>query len=645
MKITAFDTETFNEFFCLCSSDGQVTRSHKGIINISELAAHMTKLFDDNDIVASYNGYAFDLKLIAYILNGHSSTKDVKNYAEALIANNAEFISLNTADWKKFRTKHFDVLNGYKLGKSLKHWELYNGWTVRETDVPFDYAEELTKQQEDSIIAYCFADCEATKKLAYEGDCVKEIEVRRKLINDIVSIKGEDFPFDYPKAKLAEEWIYAEDDFVPEDPKGDATKLVPWELFNVPQDLKDLLMEICSLGGFKNYKQKHGIKEGEKVLWNQISYGEGGAHYAKTGTMFIDVHFFDVASLYPSLLIWLHMWKTDNANRRYEKAYTDRLAFKHSGDKFNANSLKLVLNAPTGKFRQQSFCKSQDMATGLAMCIIGQLIVTEAALAASNGDINKIVEVNTDSFAVCDEESIARAREYCKHTREKFPTVGFEEEVKDGENEHGIHSYFSSVNAYIDYFADGSFKMKGEDGSDLNKKKHEPIVIRSLVRSIDNDKVELENSFTFEDYIFKYSKAASTKNATIGGKPMTKKHYYFLWTTQEVGEDINFTVDRVSKTNGLVSARHGVWAFNAEDLRPYFKYVDRNQYEEDLKQILYIWRPSLVPQFKEMFRSKRQKSKRDFINHLGIADLINYNNIKTELGREKFLKEKGWIIE
>ena len=657
----SFDTEVFKSFFCFCATSDNselVVRSHNGFIRKQEVGRLTAKLYKEAEYIASYNGLGYDLRIISFILDYHNVNVPctaVKAYSDTLLDEDADtpFVDIFNDEWVAFRSKHFDVLNGYKLSKSLKHWELYNGWDVHETDVDFD-ADVVGPEDEQLIIKYCLHDCKATLKLFYEADCQKELVVRKALVSDIARIKNRVIPFDYPKAKLAEEWIYAEDESVPPPSNKGAETLVPWDAFDVPEDLKTLLIDICRCGGFKAYKAEHGIKEDNKVLWNGISYGEGGAHYAVKGMRY-DCHFFDVNSLYPSILVAHQMWKTKAANRRYAQCYYTRLfekgaitempkgitpiELKGVDASFLKDSLKLVLNAPTGKFRQKFKTKAQDKDTGLAMCIIGQLIVTQAALQAVDGDVSKLVEVNTDSFAVCDKESIARAIAFV----EPWNCIKFAHEVDGDKNEHGVTSYWRDVNNYIDYFEDGSYKFKGEDGSDLKKKAHEPVVIRSLATSLWNDKVELEASDNWKDYVFKYSKPAGVKNFTVGGKKMSKKHIYFLWTTDEVGDVITFSADRVTQ-QGLVKERHGVYAFTMEELEPYFKYVDRNQYTEDLKLLLMTWNADLVQPFKEAFRSKRQKSKREFIASLKTLDLLRYRSAPNAIEAEKFLISKGWTF-
>lgn len=660
----AYDTETFKNFFCFCAAydtgDFAVVKSVNGMVDKGEVGKLVGRLYKKADLVGSYNGLGYDLRIISFILGyngGLVPCSAIKDFSDALIGDgDAPFVDIFSEDWMGIRAKHFDVLNGYKLSKSLKHWELYNGWDVHETDVAFD-ADVVSQEDEKLIVTYCLHDCKATLKLMNESDCQKELVVRKALVDEIRSVKGQTIPFDYPKAKLAEEWIYAEDSDIPAGNDLGAEALVPWELFDsyIPKELESLLREICVLGGFKAYKVKHGIKENEKVLWNGISYGEGGAHYAVKG-MYKDCHFFDVNSLYPSILVWLKMWKTPKANERYARCYYTRLFEKGAikempkgyapielngvDASYLKDSLKLVLNAPTGKFRQQFYTKAQDKAVGLAMCIIGQLIVTSAALHAVNGDCSKLIEVNTDSFAVNDPECIARAIAF----EEPWPCIKFAHEVDGDKNEHGYQSFFRDVNNYCDFFEDGTIKAKGEEASELVKKKSQPVVIRSLWETLKNDKVTLLESDVFEDYVFKFSKSAGVRNFTIGGKPCDKKHVYMLFTDDSVGEDVTFSAERVN-LQGVVKARHGVVAFDVEDLRPYFSHVDRSQYLEELKLLLVNWKPDLVSSFKEMFRSKRQRSKREFIESLPTLKYLRYKTCKDAIEAEKYLLSLGWNFQ
>lgn len=664
----AFDCEVFHKYFCLCAvndnNDELVVESHNGFISKNEVGTLIGKMYKEADIYASYNGTSYDIRIIAYILAYDSAlvpTTVLKTFSDELVGGEGNtFVDVFNNDWVQWRSKHYDLLTGYTLSKSLKHWCLYRGWSVKETDVDFTTTDELTAEQQSDTKKYCFHDCHATLNLLNEDACQKSLAVRRVLVDEISRIKNCTIPFDYPQAKLAEEFIYAEDDDIPEGRDLGAAELVPWDSFDVPQDLKDMLKEIAVLGDFKLYKQKHGLKDVDKVLWNGISYGAGGAHFAAKG-MHPSVHFFDVSSLYPSILVGWNMWKTPSANYRYANCYYTRLfdkgvikeipagyskiEFSGVDPKFLKDALKLVLNSPSGKLRQQYYTKAKDKAAGLAMCLIGQLVITEAALKCTDGHLERLVELNTDSFGVSDQEDIDRAVEYIKHTREKWPTIEFSHELTDdGSNEHGYQTYFRDVNNYCDMFEDGSVKAKGEEASELVKKKSQPVVIRSLWEALKTDKVSLLESDVFEDYVFKFSKSAGVRNFTIGGKPCDKKHVYMLFTDDSVGEDVTFSAERVN-LQGVVKARHGVVAFNIEDLRPYFSHVDRSQYLEELKLLLVNWKPDLVSSFKEMFRSKRQKSKKLFIESLPTLKYLRYKTCKDAIEAEKYLLSLGWNFQ
>ena len=656
----AYDCETFNRYFCLCAVDSNggehVVESHDGNINKNDVGKLVGTMYNTADYICSYNGLGFDLRVLSFILAYRSTTvpcTDVKQFANALIdGGDAPYVDIFGEDWLKFRSKHFDLLGGYTLNKSLKNWQSYRGWSIMETDTNFNVERDLTEQERKDTVKYCLHDCSSTLALFNEDACQKNVAVRKVLVDDIARIKKTDIPFDYPTAKLAEEWLYAEDNDIPDGRDLGAENIVPWDEFNVPQDLKDTFKEICQLGGFKPYKEKHGMKTGDKLLWNNISYGEGGAHYAVKG-MYEDCNFFDANSLYPSILVWLQLWKTKSANHRYASCYYTRLMdkgvlkeipagytkieFAGVEDSYLKDALKLILNAPTGKLRQQFFTKAQDKAAGLAMCLVGELVITHLAMAVTQGDFSKLIEVNTDSIAVNDPDCIARALAF----QSPWPTIKFAHESKDGVNEHGYQSYWNNVNNYLDFFEDGTYKFKGEDGSDLNKKKHEPIVIRSLASTLLNDKIGLEESDVFEDYVFKYSRSAGVKNFRLNGQPSDRKYMYWLWTSEDVGVDVEFSAERVN-LQGLVKSRHGVYGYTIDDLRPYFKYVDRNQYLEDLKLLVMIWKPDLIGGFKEAFRSKRQKSKREFIAKLPTLKYLHYRTCANALEAEKYLLSIGW---
>lgn len=537
----------------------------------------------------TYNGKSFDLRVLSWIANCGKetlTTKEISEAASKLISDlNAKTGNPKTSpcwnvkytDIAKTRKQHFDVLKCYTGEHSLKWWEQARGWSIKESSIPFDQPTMDYDEVWESV-RYCRHDVRCTDLLYMEKDCQELIEARQWVIDNAPC---QIFP-DVPNAELAETFCYGDEETAVEVEK--AIDLVPWDIFEIPLDFEEQMKQIA----------RHEISS---FVWNGITYGAGGAHYAKPGHH-KGVKIFDVASLYPHIIKYFIKLKTLAALNRYVSCIEKRLEnkakkgtpeYSKSADK----GLKLVLNTVSGKFGQPG-AKAYAPEHRLAMCLIGQILATEAAVKSVQGDWSKLIEINTDSFAVVGEKEIERAREYCASIPHGFK---FEEDDFS-------ESYWKDVNNYFVYKNDSAItelkEAHGAVGTNLSTNKSETIVTEALavnLRKGKGEEVELlglegkEPELTVENCLVKWSKTASTKNANIDGEAMKFKYYYFLWVTPDCPDAhrVQFNANKIND-GGIISVRYGVFGFDgAEGFKKYEKYIDRDQYLEDLKQQLKVW--------------------------------------------------------
>lgn len=602
-KRVTFDIETYPAMFSICALVNGETwqeyivsptvEGYPAEVDCNVVRQWLNSLKDT--WVVTYNGKNFDIRVLVWIATcGRQTltTQEVADAAGKLIADqNVKFgprgktspcWQAKYSDMAKVREHHFDVLKGYTIGHSLKWWELMRGWSVKESSVPFDQPT-MTADEVADCRKYCRHDVEATDRLYMEKDCQELVQARQWVIDNAPC---KILP-DATSAELAEVYCYGDEDTIEENET--AFELVPWELFEVPGDF---LLQMQSLA-------RHEI---ESFSWNGIDYGAGGAHYVKVGHH-KGTKIFDVASLYPHIIKFFTKLKTKAALERYVGCIAKRLENKRKKgtpdySKSADKGLKLVLNSLSGKFGQKG-SNAYAPEHRLAMCIIGQVLITEAACKACGDDFSDLIEINTDSFAVNGEANIERARAYCDTKPHGF--LFEEDDFKE--------SYWKDVNHYFVYDFNGPCvvlkEAHGDVGTDLQKYNNETIVIESLALNLRMPEgtrpqlVELKNpepKLTVDNCIVKWVKGAGIKAANIDGQPLSNKHYYFLWTTPDCPDShrIQLNSNRVN-SNGTISVRHGVYTFDGvEALRKYEPYIDPEQYLEDLKGELATWgRPDM----------------------------------------------------
>lgn len=622
MKYIGLDIETYPTLFVIVATEQDRTQHRLVVDKWVEVKTtqKFLKWLKTFDWVVTFNGVGFDLRVLAWIATQDKPVvhcNRIAREAQRLIEDlkKEDFVATSEC-WKikrevmrDIRKNHFDVFRCYTVDKtkSLKHWELYNGWSVKETDVDFKSTERMTREQVADCVKYCEHDVEATLKLFEQKGCQELLEARQALIDECeVDVLPDERPPD-----LAEYYCYGSERV--DERFNSAYDIVPWQEFShLPSEfiknMKSLANE--TIYGFafngRDYVVFNDKEEAKKFTEDgYIKFGKGGAHYVKAGRN-DSVYIFDVASMYPHIIWWYSHLKSPKATQRYIGVLKKRLELKGLKgtprySKAKDLGYKLVLNSISGKFRQEG-AVAYAPCSGLAMCIIGQLIIFEAATNAIRGDWDSLVELNTDSFAVVGEDNVKRAREYCS----------VEQHHMTFEEEYFPKSYWKDVNNYVVFNEDDTIKeTHGQDSSDILKKGNEPVVAKSLFQNVMlplNGKPMLHKADFYKDFVVKYSRPASSKNATIDGVPMEKKHYYFLWVTEECPDShcIEFANDRIDKTTGLIKSRRGVYAFNGEDLAQYFQYIDKLQYVEDLKQLLVVWgRNDLCSEFaKKLERSK-----------------------------------------
>lgn len=610
MNTITFDIECYPFLFCIQAKEnnGKIhTYKATDYVDKTVVKRFLYSLYKF-DWAVTFNGSHYDFPMLCWICGQPGkfvSVNEIAKVSKAYIneekenrkrklkklptTRNSVIYKVKTED---FRKNHFDVFVCYTIdqSKGLKHWELYRGWDIKESSVSFE-SETATPEQIEDCVKYCLSDVVCTERLFFEKDCQDEINARKWLIERCSCY----CPIDSPIASISDRYVYG-NTFITET-KG-VNDYINWEEFaELPEDL---------LTSFKFLANTRTPFE-----WHGVSFGLGGAHFSVKGKINEPVYIADVDSMYPNGLKNKIGFKTEQARTKYVQTIDRRLGMKRkkgTAEYIKAEDIgaKRALNSFYGKMRAK---KSRAYAPNgaFALCLVGQMSIITVALRAIKGRFEDLVEINTDSFAVKG-ESIDRAKDVVKEgfngytfSGEFFPT-----------------SYWKDVNNYVVFNEDGTLKeTHGDDSSDLKKKKNEPVVVRSLYRNVMNEEGEeptLEESAEFLDYVVKFHKPSNAENCTIDGEQMKFNNYYFLWTTSNCpnAHKINFSSERIDKATGLVKMRIGVYAFSIEELKQYFDYVDRSQYLEDLKQLLFVWgRDDVVKDWARVATKAKGKARRE----------------------------------
>ena len=302
----------------------------------------------------------------------------------------------------KFWFDNFDLMDDTQVGTSLKHIEAHMGWAVIESEIDFNLDRPLTPEEIESTIFYCKWDVKATAKLLTmrKGYLQAKLNVARtKGISDTkaLSMTNARLTAAFLDAVATERYDEREYRY----PDNLDLSLIPPEVIRFFDRLHDTSIPSKELF---NSKITIDVDGAEAVI------GFGGIHHARpnyseeaSGKRVI--RNFDVASLYPSLMVYNgYTSRNIPSADRFAEVYHTRLKAKQTGDKFTANTLKLILNTTYGA-SLASTNPLYDPLMGRSVCITGQLYILELAMRYLRDTTTvRIIQLNTDGIMISIEE-------------------------------------------------------------------------------------------------------------------------------------------------------------------------------------------------------------------------------------------------
>lgn len=352
----------------------------------------------------------------------------------------------------KFWFDSFDLMDDTQVGTSLKHIEAHMGWNIEETQVDFNIDRPLTQEEIDSTVFYCKWDVRATAKLLTlrKGYLQAKLNVARtKGIPDTKALY-------MTNARLTAAYL----DAVPVERYDERE-------YQYPDNLR---MDLIPSEVLKFFDRLHDSSISSKELFNsklnimvdgaEAVIGFGGIHHAipnysevSRGTRII--RNFDVASLYPSLMVYNGFTSRNIPSpHTFEEVYHTRLRAKSSGDKFTANTLKLILNTTYGASLATTN-PLYDPLMGRSVCITGQLYILELAMRYLQATTTvRIIQLNTDGIMISlDSDEIDTIYRINDEWQQEKHLILEEDKIR------AIHQ--KDVNNYVMVFESYEVKTKG----------------------------------------------------------------------------------------------------------------------------------------------------------------------------------------
>lgn len=448
MKIIVYDIEVFAYDWIVVFLDVST-----GVYSVfhNDNAAVRAYMEQPGLIFCGFNNKGYDNHVVKAICCG-ASPELVKQINDFIIVQERSGWEHYFLKRNRFWFNSFDLMDDSQVGTSLKHIEAHTFQNIEESEVDFNLNRPLTQEELQKTIKYCKWDVYQTAKLLTLRKQYLEakLNVGRAIgLPDEKSLYSTNARLTATALKAEFVQRYDERDYVYPD-NLDKT-LIPTEVLQFFDRLKDRSITDKELFSSKLTLDVDG---GEAVI------GFGGIHHAQTNyreeaTATRVIRNFDVASLYPSLMVYNGFTSRNiPSSQIFEDFYHTRLKAKKEGDKHTANTLKLILNTTYGA----SLAKTNplyDPLMGRSVCITGQLYILELAMRYLKSCKSlRIIQLNTDGLMISLEE-------------EELPKVyALNEEWQQSKRleleEDKIRAiYQKDVNNYVMVFESGKVKTKG----------------------------------------------------------------------------------------------------------------------------------------------------------------------------------------
>lgn len=469
-KVVTYDIEIFpNCFHCTCKDTETQELLLFEISNRKNQLTELVDFFVSKDIIfCGYNNKHYDDVVLNYIidLRRQLSRRTSLEVCRSLYKLSKCIIESEDGDIDKFKRWKYanlfpsmDLLTmqfSSKLRVGLKEMQLTMHYkNVQEYSGSFDLPIE--DSDIDEMIAYNINDVESTTDLLnrLEEDVRLRLYIEDEygipcLSSDGVKI-GEFILAKFYCDKTGISYKDLKEMKSPADDIALKDVIFPFIRYKNPKlqaVLEDMKKQVVDSHERKGYEKKF-------VLSNLgYSIGVGGLHSINKPGIFRPneneyIGHSDVASMYPSLLIKYNLTPSHLGKeflQVYTEVYDDRINAKHSHNKLKDKTLKLTLNAVTGKMQEETSWL-YDPFNVFRIRINGQLILLmliERLLELGC----RIIQANTDGVMyIAKEENRNRIQEAI-HEVEAITQLVFESNDYEAFYQYAINDYFGIIKGY-----------------------------------------------------------------------------------------------------------------------------------------------------------------------------------------------------
>ena len=482
-KVVTYDIEIFpNCFHCTCKDTETQELLLFEISNRKNQLTELVDFFVSKDIIfCGYNNKHYDDVVLNYIidLQRQLSRRTSQEVCRSLYKLSKCIIESEGGDIERFKKwKYVNKFNSMdlltmqfssKLRVGLKEMQLTMHYkNVQEYSGSFDLPIE--DSDIDEMIAYNINDVESTTDLLsrLEEDIKLRLYIEDEYGIPCLSFDGVKIGESILAKLYCEKTGIDIKELKKNQEPVDGIKLkdviFPFIQYKNPklQDvLEDMKKQVVDSHERKGYEKKF-------VLSNLgYSVGVGGLHSINKPGIFHPneneyIGHSDVASMYPSLLIKYNLTPSRVGKeflQVYTDVYNDRIYAKHNRQKLKDKTLKLALNAVTGKMQEESSWL-YDPFNVFRIRINGQLILFMLIERLLELDC-RIIQANTDGVVyIAKEENRSRIQEAITEV-EAITQLVFESNDYEAFYQYAINDYFGIIKGYSESKDPNLIEKKG----------------------------------------------------------------------------------------------------------------------------------------------------------------------------------------
>lgn len=554
------------------SLDGFGDLLKQGIV--TEIGFTGLKEYIKDRTLVGYNNYFYD-DFILYAMSMNFDQDVIKAMNDSIIQNTSR-VNMKRIDI----CKTLDVFQQIDISKpGLKKIEGNMGKSIVESSIDFNIDRPLTPDENFETFKYCEYDVAQTLEIfkMRSGYFESKMQIVEMLPEDI-----REKAYRWNTTSIIGQLLNHKHDVK-------TGRLVSDEMLDmVPVEVRDMWHELDNPIDYRFKKRKVIVREGNCL----IEFGWGGLHGAPDGRFEAkDVKLFDVASMYPNILI--NFEGLSDKTGEYKRILEHRLQLKHEGKKKEQAPYKLILNSTYGLLNNQ-YNALNHPSLAYSICIYGQISLYDLTKRLQAVGCT-VFNINTDGVAFVPDKS-GRYKDVVHDWEERFSLTLEENSFKrwvqkDVNNyvaltdEDRIYVKGGDVNNYHDVEDGGRNYYFNNANTRIVHKAVVDMIIKG--KSVADTIWEHRNRPELYQYVLQ---AGSTYLGTVDstGKLLQKVNRVFA------GKNTNYEIFKKRHDGGSVKFPDAptnmvLWNGDLSEFKDFEKVVDFNWYNALAEKVCERW--------------------------------------------------------